>query len=556
LIYDKNNLKNVPQIKYYIFDSKLNLKEEKFVRRTDSRKYSSKENVISFNILENGYIKIDQLTKTGEVTNLPPQYNLKIESSKNIEDAEKTTAKLDVSKKFIENNIISIRRMYVNGFIDKTITNTTSLLTKSAISENRSGVPQNVVIRNKISFNQSNNESGKIIGHPVQTQKDNTKNNSNPKTNEESSLPTLIDDYIFHYRKRKSTTDNGEIDQEDVSDFPKVVKQKSSLNDISPTYSSPQLDILMSDANTLPDYVDKGAVRYKPAPWPGWGGGGGGENSWNNWDDNSYSYSNSMPDSYYVDPCDPFDINSACYVQCPPNFDSSLDGLQVDALSFSKILDAMGISQFNPIVRLIATDDNGKLTYKLTGAYTDSNGNYTTFTPITIGQVPNYANWSTTLMSNPYSFPTGDPVFYNNENNPNPDGNGTIQNYTTLEGEVYAIFTSISGIMTCLPGVQITNEFITSGAGMTVNNVIHLDTTRNGLSDIMHEYGHFLQQEVFGSLFYNGSIVPASLLSATFSPNNHQKAWTETGANALSMLFFGPTAPIVGNSYYKSSACN
>ncbi|MDP1811196.1 MAG: hypothetical protein Q8K66_07280 [Sediminibacterium sp.] len=76
---------------------------------------------------------------------------------------------------------------------------------------------------------------------------------------------------------------------------------------------------------------------------------------------------------------------------------------------------------------------------------------------------------------------------------------GTVQNYTNDNGGKYAIFTSTNGTQTTFPGATITDYLVLPRAGVTTaNGGIHMSTISNGLSDLQHEYGHYLQAQALG----------------------------------------------------------
>ena len=99
-------------------------------------------------------------------------------------------------------------------------------------------------------------------------------------------------------------------------------------------------------------------------------------------------------------------------------------------------------------------------------------------------------------------------------------------------------------------GVQISWIFHASQGVTTANGGIHLDTYKNGIADMEHEYGHYLQAQTIGSVAYYLYVVPASLWSATYYPQNHNRFWTELNANNLAVAFFGSGSAIAASSYY------
>ena len=130
---------------------------------------------------------------------------------------------------------------------------------------------------------------------------------------------------------------------------------------------------------------------------------------------------------------------------------------------------------------------------------------------------------------------------------------GSVQNYTNdSNGGKYAIFTDANGVQTTFPGATITDFGVMTGAGVTTaNGGIHMSTVNNGLSDLQHEYGHYLQAQQLGTVYYI-RIVPASLYNAATDPSNHRYFWTERDANKRSADYFGPNSAIaLDNNYPK-----
>ena len=129
---------------------------------------------------------------------------------------------------------------------------------------------------------------------------------------------------------------------------------------------------------------------------------------------------------------------------------------------------------------------------------------------------------------------------------------GSIQNYTNDVGGKKAIFTHKStGVQIILPGVTITDFGVLNAAGVTTaNGGIHLSLNNNGIADIEHEYGHYLQALELGKFNYYLQIVPASLKSATINPIGHRFFWTEVDANRKAVSFFGSSSAIALSTYF------
>ncbi len=122
---------------------------------------------------------------------------------------------------------------------------------------------------------------------------------------------------------------------------------------------------------------------------------------------------------------------------------------------------------------------------------------------------------------------------------------GTIQNWTEINSDgKYAVWTGSDGTIVNFPNVTITNFGVKTHTGFTTSNgAIHADNDFT-LALLEHEYGHYLQALMYGSVTYNTVIVPASLWNMTFDASNHDTFWTETDANAWATLWFGRNSAI------------
>ena len=106
-------------------------------------------------------------------------------------------------------------------------------------------------------------------------------------------------------------------------------------------------------------------------------------------------------------------------------------------------------------------------------------------------------------------------------------GNGDTYNIVggrledTTEG---VVFHSDSGFSVTFNGVDIATSYVTSGAAYQLNGTIHIDegwlNSGFGISDFVHEYGHYLQQQEMST---SGYYVEAatSVWSAWTDPENH-----------------------------------
>lgn len=55
----------------------------------------------------------------------------------------------------------------------------------------------------------------------------------------------------------------------------------------------------------------------------------------------------------------------------------------------------------------------------------------------------------------------------------------------------------------------------------------------------MHEYGHYLQSQYGGSLWYNLGVVPTSIYNInTMDSYTYDRTWTEVQANTMSYYYF------------------
>ena len=123
---------------------------------------------------------------------------------------------------------------------------------------------------------------------------------------------------------------------------------------------------------------------------------------------------------------------------------------------------------------------------------------------------------------------------------------GSAQNYVDQDGNPVAVYTSADGSTITLPGVSIANNPYSSNAGYTTydedGGQINVPSSF-GEADIEHEYGHYLQGLVFGGSAWAGAAI-CSVFDTALSPSTVNTYWTETSANALSTIFFGPNSAI------------
>lgn len=122
---------------------------------------------------------------------------------------------------------------------------------------------------------------------------------------------------------------------------------------------------------------------------------------------------------------------------------------------------------------------------------------------------------------------------------------GVVQNWSSPNGDRHdAQFITKSGQIIEFPGASFSPYKSTYDAGFTLpNGSIYLDPA-NGLADLEHEYGHFLDAQKNGAFGYS-LMMPISLLSATFdSYTEHLSRSYELRATNLAIQFFGPTSAI------------
>lgn len=372
---------------------------------------------------------------------------------------------------------------------------------------------------------------------------------------------------FFHFkwtnRRRIGKKNDDLIDDfdDDVTVFPPITKQTTSVPGVNGVGYGTGGDAIVYSSPRFSS--SSGSYNYG-------GGSGGGD-----WEDSAQYYSTADPcysmnsncqeDFCIVNPTDPIccdqeDTNSPCFVPCPTT-EPPQDSLLVDFKAFDIFLHNVippGIKTES--LYLSKTTDSWGITYfQLSGAYSDANGNVTTFSKFNIGNpIPNPSVMGDIMRNDPAFTTYGDPINYNG---------GTVQNYYDPQsGRYYALWTDSQYpyAETVFPNSFVKDSLVTEGAAYTIpdptsiwypQSIIHMSTTNNGLATLQHEFGHYLQMMVFGLDFYTGVIMPTSLFSATFNPSKHSSKWTETGASALAKLFFGPNSKIALSTYHKNTIC-
>lgn len=375
---------------------------------------------------------------------------------------------------------------------------------------------------------------------------------------------------FFHFkwtnRRRIGKKNDDLIDDfdDDVTVFPPITKQTTSVPGVNGVGYGTGGDAIVYSSPRFSS--SSGSYNYG-------GGSGGGD-----WEDSAQYYSTADPcysmnsnceeDFCIVNPTDPIccdqeDPESPCYIPCPTATTPG-DSILVDFNAFDIYLKNVippGIKT-DTLYLSLHTDQYGISHFQLSGAYSDANGNVTTFSKFNIGNpITNPQLWQTVLQMDNTFQPWGDPVSY---------VGGTVQNFVDPYGRRYAVWTDSAPphTETVFPNVLVTNTLVFDEKAYTIpaeSNPppwwdpiasIYMSSVGNmTLATLQHEYGHFLQMKVFGVDFFNSTILPTSLFSQVFNPSKHNSKWTETGASALSKIFFGSNSKIAQSTTYKSSVC-
>lgn len=97
---------------------------------------------------------------------------------------------------------------------------------------------------------------------------------------------------------------------------------------------------------------------------------------------------------------------------------------------------------------------------------------------------------------------------------------------TTFHGE--------NGLQVFFPGIRFSTNLVVPHAAYQLGGVIHISVTWAGrgfdLNAFAHEYGHFLQQQEWGILYYLFKVAIPSVYSAWFFPATHHLNWYEQDA--------------------------
>jgi RHS repeat-associated protein len=135
---------------------------------------------------------------------------------------------------------------------------------------------------------------------------------------------------------------------------------------------------------------------------------------------------------------------------------------------------------------------------------------------------------------------------------------GVLKNYYGDNGnDDYAIFTDKKGNKVKFGGVHFSPfngsyifplGFDKSSGSTFPNGSIFLGTEGNGLADLEHEYGHYLDAKIIGALKYILTVGISSPLTA--NSNNHLSESYEIRATRLAIQFFGPKSAIATAPFY------
>jgi hypothetical protein len=134
----------------------------------------------------------------------------------------------------------------------------------------------------------------------------------------------------------------------------------------------------------------------------------------------------------------------------------------------------------------------------------------------------------------------GDPVQYED---------GTIQNYVQLNSpysknatQFQAVFTGSSGTVK-FPGVTINTGWTRAGTAITWPFGHIVADQLMSLAFLEHEYGHYLDEQAKGEVYYMFGIMLFSGLDMVVG-SDHNSFWTEVEANQMAVKYFGPNSAI------------
>lgn len=121
---------------------------------------------------------------------------------------------------------------------------------------------------------------------------------------------------------------------------------------------------------------------------------------------------------------------------------------------------------------------------------------------------------------------------------------GVVTKYLGSNGNDDGVtFTDIKGKVTRFPGVTVSPYLTSDQGGWTLaDGSIHLDPN-NGLADLEHEYGHYLDALTQTS-YYKNVAIPSLRSAKNDSYWQHLNRSYELRATRLAIDFFGPKSAI------------
>ena len=140
----------------------------------------------------------------------------------------------------------------------------------------------------------------------------------------------------------------------------------------------------------------------------------------------------------------------------------------------------------------------------------------------------------------------GDPIQYND---------GTVRNYITYNRvnpsrgiEYAAVYQGNDGTLTVFPGVNFSPKYVEDGSAATpgTHTIYASPANRvNGLIDLEHEYGHFLDSRTMSWEKYFRTVITPSIISAKQNTLEvHLQQSYEKRATRFAIDFFGPRSQI------------
>lgn len=97
-------------------------------------------------------------------------------------------------------------------------------------------------------------------------------------------------------------------------------------------------------------------------------------------------------------------------------------------------------------------------------------------------------------------------------------------------------FRGMDGLQLFFPGVRFSTRMVAPRAAYQIGGTIYISRSwaNSGfnLKAFAHEYGHYLQQQEWGTLYYVFKVAIPSVYSAWFFPDTHHLNWFEQDATA------------------------